>query len=377
MKYKIAVFPGDGVGPELISEGMKVIEKAAELDKFEVEWIKYPYGAEHYLETKELISDKILKEIKNSYNAIYCGTFDNLTPGPGILEKGVSAVIRDYFDQSVSLRPVKLLPGVESPLAGKTHNEIDFTVIRENTEDFYVGAHGRAKNGKNKHKIKIEGNSFKVKFGVDIETKGDEIAYQIGILSKKGCERVARYAFEYAKMNNKKKVVAVDKANLVGCYNFWREIVEKVSKEYKGIDYDFNLIDTAVMNFMRQPEKYEVIVAPNLFGDILSDLGTMLQGGLSFAAQGNINPEGISMFEPVHGSAAKLKGQGIVNPIATIWAGALMLDTIGQQKSSSLIIKAVEAVLREGKTRTQDLDGNNTTPEMGECIVNKLVELHD
>ena len=325
MKYKIAVFPGDGVGPELINEGIKVVEKAAELGKFEVEWLKYPHGAEHYLETKELLSEKILKKIKNSCNAIYCGTFDAAN------EQKVSNLIRAYFYQFVILRPIKLLPSVEGPLAGKTHNEIDFVVIRENTEDFYVGASGRAKNGKNRHQLEINNGALKVKFGLNIETKGNEIAYQMGVLSRKGCEKVVKYAFEYAKRKNKSKIVSVDKANLMDCYSLWRESFDKIGKEYNGIEYGFEFIDAAAINFIRQPEKYQIIVAPNMFGDILSDLGTVIQGGLAFAAQGNINPESISMFEPVHGSAAKLKDQGIVNPIATIWAGALMLDTIDRK----------------------------------------------
>lgn len=373
MKYKIAVFAGDGVGPELIDEGIKLIEKAAELDKFDVEFVKYPYGAGHYLETKELVSDKILKEIKNSCNAIYCGTFDYSVKE---IEK-IPDYIRNYFDQFACLRPIKLLPNVECPLADKTNDKIDFVVIRENSEDFYVGLSGRAKNGKNKHQLGINKNTFKLKLNLDLETKGSEVAYQISALSKKGCERIAKFAFEYAKRNNKKKIVAVDKANVLDSYNFWRETIDKVAKEYQGISYEFNLIDVVLMNFIRQPEKYEVIVAPNLFGDILGDLGAMLQGGLAFAARSNINPEGISMFEPVHGSAQKLKGQGIVNPIAIIWAGALLLDNIGQQKSSNLLIKAVEAVLKEGRARTQDLGGNNTTQEMGDAIRDKFIEIYN
>ena len=373
MKYKIAVFPGDGVGPELINEGVKVVEKAAELDKFDVEWLKYPYGAEHYLETKKALNEKTLKEIKNSCSAIYCGAFDGSVAGIN----GISSSIKNYFDQFVSLRPIKLLPNVEGPLANKSHNEINFTVIRENTEDFYAGAGGRAKNGKNKHQLDINKSAYKIKFGLNIEAKGNEIAYHIGILSKKCCERIIRYAFEYAKKNSNKRIVAVDKANVVELYNFWRENFDRIAKEYSDIECEFNLIDTAVMNFLRQPEKYEVIVAPNLFGDILSDLGTMIQGGLSFAARGNINPEGISMFEPVHGSAPKLKEKGIVNPIATIWAASLMLDSIGQKNSSDLVIKAIESVLRDGRTKTQDINGNNTTSEMSDAIVDKLIELHD
>lgn len=377
MKYKIAVFPGDGVGPELINEGIKVIEKSAELDKFGLECVKYTYGAEQYQETKELLSEKNLKEIKNSCNAIYCGTFDNSIIKADNDVKNISNFIRNYFDQYISLRPIKLLPNVENPLAGKTHKEIDFVVIRENSEDFYVGAAGRAKNGKNRHQIDIDRGVCKVKFGLNIETKGNEIAYQIGVLSKKGCDRAIKFAFEYAKSKNKKKITAIDKANMIEAYNFWRESVVRIAKEYPGIEHEFKLIDAAAVNFIRQPERYEVIVAPNMFGDILSDLGTIIQGGLAFSAQGNINPEGVSMFEPIHGSAPKLKEQGIVNPIATIWAGALMLDSIGQQKSGDLIIKAIESVLKDGRTRTQDLGGNNTTSEMGDAIVDKLIEIHD
>ncbi len=373
MKYKIAVFPGDGVGPELIHEGIKVINKAAELDKFDLEWVRYPHGAEHYFETKEALNEKTLREIKNNCSAIYCGTFDNSIVGIN----GISTSIKTYFDQFVSLRPIKLMPGVECPLANKSHDEINFTIIRENTEDFYIGAGGRAKNEKNKHVIDINKATCRIKFGLNIEAKGSEIAYQIGILSRKGCERIIKYAFEYAKRKNNKKIVAIDKANVINLYSFWRENFDRIAKEYPGIEHEFNLIDAAVMNFIRQPEKYEVIVAPNMFGDILSDLGTMLQGGLLFAAQANINPESISMFEPIHGSAPKLKDKGIINPIATIWAGALMLDSISQEKSCDLIIKAIESVLKDGRTRTQDLDGNNTTSEMADAIVDKLIELHD
>lgn len=376
MKYKIAVFPGDGVGPELISEGMRVLEKSAELGKFDIEWAKYPYGAEHYLETKEALSEGKLKEIKSSCSAIYCGTFNN-SQNAGFIGKGISGSIKTYFDQCISLRPVKLLPGIESPLSGKSCNEIDFAVIRETTEDFYAGRGEIARNGKNKHSIDIRKGAFRIKFGLDIEAKGSETAYQISILSRKGCERAIRYAFEYAKRKNKKKVVSVDKANITNYYNLWRETANKIAKEYPEVECELSLIDAAVMDIVRQPENFEVIIAPNLFGDILSDLGTVIQGGLAFAAQGNISPDGISMFEPIHGSAPKLKGLGIVNPVATIWAGALMLDTIGQQKSADLIIKAMGSVLKEGRTRTQDLGGSNTTSEMGDAIVDRFIELHD
>ncbi len=371
MKYKIAVFPGDGIGPELIEEGKKLVEKAAELEKFEIEWAVYPHGAEHYAETNEILDIKLLEEIKNTCSAIYCGTFD------GMPEANSALIIREHFDQFVSLRPIKLLPSVESPIVHKDYSDIDFVIIRENSEDFYINAHGKSKNGKNKQQLEISKSSCKVKLGIDIESKGTEIAYQIGMLSKKGCERIARYAFEYAKNKGCKKINFIDKVDYLEYYNFWREIIEKISKDYSGIESSFGLVDNAVMQLIRQPEKFDVVVSPNMFGEILQNLGTVLQGGLSFGARANINPETISMFEPVHGHAPKLKGQGIVNPIAIIWAASLMLENIGQQKAADLVIKAVEAVLKDQRTRTHDLDGNNTTSEMAEAIIDKFVELHD
>ena len=373
MKYKIAFFPGDGVGPELAEQGIKIIDKAAELGKFEIEWVEYPYGADHLAETKETLSEKILKEIKNSCNAIYCGTFDVAEQNG----KNIPSIIRNYFEQFVALRPIKLFPTVESPLSGKTHNEINFTLIRENTEDLYVNVSGTAKNGRNRQQLEINNNSFKAKFSLSIETKGSEIAYQIGVLSKKGCERIARYAFEYAKRKNMTKISAIDKANMLNYHKLWRESFDSVAKDYDSIKHEFSLIGSTIINLIRQPEKYEIIVAPNMLGDILSDLCTTLQGSVLFAARGSINPQGISMFEPVHGSAPKLKGQGILNPIATIYAGALMLDNIGQQKSSDLIIKSIEFILKDERIRTQDIDGHNTTAEMAEAILDKFVELHD
>lgn len=367
MGYKIAVFPGDGVGPELVNEGMNVIEKAAELDKFELEFIRYPYGTEHYLETKEELTEKTLREIKNSCSAVYCGTFD-IANG-----QKIPNVIKNYFGQFVSLRPIRLFPTVESPLAGK--KDMDFVIIKENFEEFHIGASGKAKNGKSRHQVDI-GGEFKAKFALNVDAKG-EIAYQIGVLSRKTCESVAKFAFEYAKSKNKKKIAAIDKANMLEFHSIWRESFQSVSKGYQDIDIEFEVIDSAAMNFIRQPEKYQIIAVPNMTGDILSSLGTALQGNLAFACRANINPEGISMFEPAHGSAAKFKGQGIINPIAAIWAGSLMLDSLGLHKSSGLILKAIEKVLSENKTRTHDLGGNNSTSEMGDAIVDKLIEIHD
>jgi len=289
------------------------------------------------------------------------------------LEKGILLKTRFYFDQFVNLRPIKLLEGVECPLKGKTPKDIDFTVIRENTEDFYVGIGGRVKEGKSKQELEVLRELYKVKFNLDIETKGSEIAYQIGVLSRKGSERVIKYAFDLAKKKNKNKVTAVDKANVLDhVYGFWREIVEKTAKNYPGISYEFNLVDAITMWFVKNPEWFQVVVTPNMFGDIITDLGAMIQGGLGLAPGGNINPDGISMFEPIHGSAPKYKGLNVANPIATIWAGAMMLDEIGEKKASEQVIKAIESVLKEGKVKTKDLGGTAKTTDMGDAVIKKL-----
>jgi 3-isopropylmalate dehydrogenase len=378
MKYKIAKMPGDGIGPEIINEGVKVIEKAAELNNFEIEWVDYDNGSDKYLKTGELITEDTLKEIKEGCKAIYLGALGDPRVKPGILEKGILLKMRFYFDQFINLRPVKLLEGVWCPLKDKTPADIDFSVVRENTEDFYVGIGNRAGIGKTKEELEVLRSLYNVKFGLDIEVDGSEIAYQIGVMSRKGAERVIRYAFELAKKQKADKVYAVDKANVLSdIYGFWRECVEKVSSEYPSISHEFMFVDAITMWFVKNPEWFKVVVAPNMFGDIITDLGAMIQGGLGLAPGGNINPDGISMFEPIHGSAPKYKGMNVANPLATIWAGALMLDEIGQSESKELIVKAIEEVVKEGKVKTKDMGGTNTTSEMGDAVAKKVEELHN
>ncbi|RLI74674.1 3-isopropylmalate dehydrogenase [Archaeoglobales archaeon] len=373
--YRIAVIPGDGIGPEIINEGKKVIEAASEKENFEIEWIEYPFGADHYLETGELLNEDALKEMEKM-DGIYLGALGDPRIEPGVLEKGILLALRFYFDQYVNLRPVKLLEGVECPLKNKKPEDIDFVVVRENTEDFYVGIGDHANIGKNKQELEIIRSLYNVKFGLDIEVDGCEIAYQIGVISRKGAERVIRYAFELAKKRGDSRITAVDKANVLShVYNFWRSIVEEVSKEYPEIEHEFNFVDAITMWFVKNPEWYQTIVTPNMFGDIITDLGAMIQGGLGLAPGGNINPDGVSMFEPIHGSAPKYKGMNVANPIATIWAGAMMLDEIGEEKAAQDIVKAIENVLREGKVRTRDLGGNATTSEMGDAIAQKIEEM--
>ncbi len=371
--YKIAVIRGDGIGAEILSEGEKVLEAVSELEDFELEWIEYPHGAEHYLMTRELMGEDTLKELERC-DAIYFGSIGDPRVEPGVLEQGILLTLRFYFDQYVNLRPVKLLEGVRTPLAGKRPEDIDFSVVRENTEDFYVGIGGRVKgNGKKRDELEIERKLYNIKFGLDIETDADELAYQIGVVTRAGCERVMKFAFELARSKGKKKVTSVDKANvLTHSYGLWREIFNEVARAYPEMDTEFNFVDAICMWLVKNPEWYQVVVTPNMFGDIITDLGAMIQGGLGLAPGANINPDGVSMFEPIHGSAPKYKGKGISNPVATIWAGAMLLETVGEKSASEKVLDAIEAVLKEGKVRTYDLGGNSKTSEVGDAIVSEI-----
>ncbi len=374
VKYKIPVIAGDGIGPEVIAEGKKVLDAASEVMNFEIEWINFPNGADHYLKTGELMSEETLKEL-SKYKAIYLGSIGDDRVKPGILEKGILLTLRFYFDQYINLRPVKLLEGVETPLKGKTPKDIDFVVVRENTEDFYVGVGGRAGKGMSKQELEIIRKLYKVKFHLDIDSDSEEIAYQIGIVSREGCERVIKYAFELARQR-RKHLSSVDKANvLTEVYGFWREVFNEIAKLYPDVKTDFNFVDAVTMWFVKNPEWFDVVVAPNMFGDIITDLGAMIQGGLGLAPGGNINPSGTSMFEPIHGSAPKYKGLNKVNPIATIWAGAMLLENLGEREAAQLIVKAIEQNLREGKVRTYDLGGNSKTSEVGDDIARIVREM--
>ncbi|MDP2767552.1 MAG: isocitrate/isopropylmalate dehydrogenase family protein [Candidatus Methanoperedens sp.] len=366
-QYTIPVIPGDGIGPEIIREGRKVLDAAGERFGFDIEWLEYPHGADHYLKTGELISEDTLKELSR-YRAIYFGAIGDERIKPGVLEKGILLNIRFYFDEYVNLRPVKLLEGVWTPLKDKTPRDIDFVVVRENTEDFYIGIGGRAKKGKSRNTLEVMRTLYSVKFGLDIDSDSDEIGYQLGLISKEGTRRVIRYAFELAK-ERKKHLSSVDKANVLSdIYGLWREEFSSIAAEYPDVKTDFNFVDAVTMWFVKNPEWFDVVVTPNMFGDIITDLGAMIQGGLGLAPGGNINPEGTSMFEPIHGSAPKYKGQNKVNPIATIWAGALLLDQLGEKEAASGIVRAIEQNIINGEVRTYDMGGSSTTSRVGDDI---------
>ncbi|MFH1721620.1 MAG: isocitrate/isopropylmalate family dehydrogenase [Candidatus Altiarchaeota archaeon] len=367
--YEIAVIGGDGIGPEIITEGKKVLDAASDKFGFKIKWTDYPFGADHYLATKELVPEEALKEMGKK-DAIYLGAIGDDRLTPGILEGGIILATRFYFDQYVNLRPIKLLEGVDTPLKGKGPADIDFVVVRENTEDFYVGLGGRMKKGQAKHALELKRSLYNLKFDLDIEFDGDELAYQIGVNSREGCKRLLEYAFDYAKNHGKTKLTAVDKANvLTNSYGMWREVVEEVSAKYPKIEHEFNFVDAITMWFVRRPEWYQVVATPNMFGDIISDLGAMLQGGLGLAPGGNINPKGVSMFEPIHGSAPKYKGMNTANPVATIWAGAMMLDELGQAEAAKDVVSSIEAYLKKGENLTRDLGGSAKTSDVGDNLV--------
>ncbi len=375
MKRKIAVIPGDGIGPDVIREGIKVLSAAAEATPgLGLEFVEFPYGAEHYLKTKELVPEEGLKKL-SKMDAIYLGALGDPRVPTSVLEQGILLKLRFYFDQYINLRPIKLYPGASCPLRGKGPEHVNFYVVRENTEDFYVAIGGRAK-GKSKAKLEVIRSIYTVKFGLNIDVDRDEIAYQIGVISRKGTERAIRYAFELARRKSKKRVTSVDKANvLTHVYSLWREVFERVAKDYPEIETEFAFVDAVAMWFVKNPEWYQVVVTPNMFGDIITDLGAMIQGGLGLAPGGNINPEGVSMFEPIHGSAPKHAGKNRANPLATILAGQMMLEHLGEQKAADRVEQAVIDVLKEGKVRTYDLGGKSGTSDVGNAVAARVKEI--
>ncbi|KXA94258.1 3-isopropylmalate dehydrogenase [candidate division MSBL1 archaeon SCGC-AAA259E19] len=372
MTQKIGVIPGDGIGPEVIREGIKVLEAAEDVvDGFKMDLEEFNYGADRYLEEAELIPEEGFERLSKK-DAIYLGALGDPRVPTGVLEQGILLNLRFYFDQYINLRPVKLYPNIPCPLAGKGPEDVDFYVVRENTEDFYVALGGRVK-GKKSEQLEISRSIYEAKFDLDLEADADEIAYQIGVISRKGAERAIRFAFELAEDKGRERVTSVDKANVLShVYGLWREVFEDVSKEYPDIETEFSFVDAVTMWFVKTPEWYQTVVTPNMFGDIITDLGAMIQGGLGLAPGGNINPEGVSMFEPIHGSAPKHAGENRANPLATILAGQMMLSQLGEREAADRIEQAVIDVLKEGKVRTYDIGGDSTTSAMGDAVAEKV-----
>ncbi|MGB9717076.1 MAG: isocitrate/isopropylmalate dehydrogenase family protein [Thermoproteota archaeon] len=382
--YRIALMPGDGIGPEVVREAVKVGWGLLEAMGVPMVFEEFPNGAEHYLKTGETLSEYTLGRLKG-FDAIFFGAVGDPRVKPGVLEKGVLLRMRSSLDLYVNLRPVRLLKGVETPLKTSGDKSIDFVVIRENTEDFYVDMGGRVCEGCSRlFEYTVEAGGAKgSRYRVEVESRNGE-AFQIGIISVKGAERIVRYGFEYALRRGLNLITFVDKANvLTETYGLWREVVEKVWGEYGGrVGREFMYVDAAALHMVLNPGRFKIIVAPNMFGDILTDLGAAIQGGLGFAPSGNINPEGVSMFEPVHGSAPDKAGLNIANPVAAILTFSLMLEHLWSRsgdkrllEASKIIETAVENVLASGRCRTLDMGGVSKTSEMGDAVLDESKRL--
>ncbi len=349
--YRIAVIPGDGTGPEVVREGLKVLQAVAQRSGFNVELTHYDIGGEHYLKTGETLSDSVLEELR-TVSAIYLGAIGHPEVKPGILERDILLKLRFELDQYINLRPVKLYPGVWTPLKDKKPEDIDFVIVRENTEGLYVGIGGNFKKG-----------------------TPDEVAFQVDVNTRKGVERCLRYAYDYThhRDNPKKKLTLCAKTNvLTYAHDLWLRVFEEVGKEYADINRDYAHVDATTMWMVKSPEFFDVIVTNNMFGDIITDLGAMIQGGLGIAAGGNINPNGISMFEPIGGSAPKYAGKNVINPLAAIAAVSMMLEHLKEPGAGYLVEEAVKQVTA---TKIKSLAAGKmgySTSEVGDLVIEAL-----
>lgn len=358
--YNIAVIPGDGTGPEVTAEALKVLKTASEKFGFKYDTTEFDFGGEKYLKTGKTLSDKDVDDLRG-FSAILLGAIGHPDVAPGILEKGVLLKARFDLDQYINLRPVRLYPGVETPLKNKGPEEIDYCVIRENTGDQYSGAGGFTLKG-----------------------TPDEVAVQTAIYNRHQVDRCLKYAFEYTRKYGKKAqgkgddntLALVGKTNvLTYVYDLWeRAFHEMGEKEYPDIKRDYYHVDATCMWMVKSPEWFDVLVTGNMFGDIITDLGAITQGGMGLAAGGNINPEGVSMFEPIGGSAPKYTGLGVINPLAAIVAVSMMLETLGEQEAAVAIEDAVKYVTAD---KLESMDAGRmgcSTSEVGDLVVQRLEE---
>ena len=348
--HRIAVIPGDGTGPEVTHEALKVLAAIAQRTGFSYTTVTYPFGGEHYLKTGETLPDSAIAELRQA-SAILLGAIGHPDVKPGILERDVLLKLRFSLDQYINLRPVKLYPGVWTPLRDKTPEQIDFIVVRENTEDLYVGMGGIFKRG-----------------------TPDEVALQVSVNTRKGVERCIRFAFELTrKRNRRKKLTLCAKTNvLTYAHDLWARVFEEVGREYPDVKQEYTHVDAACMWMVKNPENFDVIVTTNMFGDIITDLGAMIQGGMGIAAGGNLNPNGVSMFEPIGGSAPKYTGLGQINPLAAIVAVSMMLEQLGAPEAAQRVERAVMSVTA---TKLKSLAAGKmgySTSEVGDLVVAAL-----
>jgi 3-isopropylmalate dehydrogenase len=362
---KIAVVGGDGTGPEVVAEGLKVLKAVAKLEKFEYETTDFDLSGKAYLarggdaneQNIPIVTDEQIDQLRQ-FDSIYLGAVGDPDVAPGILEKGLLLRLRFELDQYINLRPVKLYPGVDTPLKDKGPEDIDFAVIRENTEDLYFGGGGFLR-----------------------KNTPNEVATQEMIATRFGVERCLRYAFELCRRRNDKKMLTLVAKTNVLTYShdlWWRAFNEIGDAEYPDIKRDYNHVDACCMWFVKNPEYYDTIVVPNMFGDIITDLGAMIQGGMGIAAGGNINPEGVSMFEPIGGSAPKYTGQNVINPMAAIASMAMMLDVLADKtgnealrRAGQRVEKAISETCPKMKTMSAGRMGYSTT-EVGDLVCELL-----
>ncbi len=360
----IGVIAGDGVGPEVVEQALAVLGDVSDLDGQSFQLVGFDLGGERYLQSGEVLPDSALDELRKC-DAIFLGAVGHPGVPPGVLEKGILLKLRFEFHQYVNLRPVKLFPGVETPIRGKGPDDIDMVVVRENNEDLYVGAGGFTRKG-----------------------TPEEVAIQTSINTRAGVERCLRFAFDLARTRGKARpfrglsaqdrekgltglVTMVAKTNvLTYAHDLWMRAFQEVARDYPEVKTDYNHVDACCMRMVTSPEKYDVIATTNMFGDIITDLGAVLQGGMGLASSANLNPQKTapSMFEPVHGSAPDIAGKGIANPIAAILSVAMLLDHLGARKGAEAIRKAVAKVLAAGKPRTPDIGGNARTADVGKAV---------
>jgi 3-isopropylmalate dehydrogenase len=345
--YKIAILPGDGTGPEVVREGVKVLDAAASKFGFKLAYETFDFGGDRYLKTGEVLPANAADQLR-AFDAIYLGAIGHPDVKPGILEKGILLKLRFELDQYINLRPVKLYPGVDTPVKDKGPDEIDYVVVRENSGGVYTGTGG-----------------------VTMKDTPHEVAVQSMVYSRHQVERCLRYAFEYTKKRKKNNTLAlVGKTNvLTYVYDLWERAFHEIGQaDYADVRRDYYHVDATVMWMVKNPEWFDVLVTGNMFGDIITDLGAMTQGGMGIAAGGNINPEGVSMFEPIGGSAPKYTGQNIINPLAAIAAGAMMLDTLGEAEAA----KAIEAsIANVTGTKLKSLGAGKmgySTSEVGDLV---------
>jgi 3-isopropylmalate dehydrogenase len=347
---KIAVIPGDGTGPEVVREGLKVLAAVGRLEGFDCETVEYDFGGDRYLATGEVLPDSALEELR-TFDAIYLGAVGHPDVAPGILEKGLLLRLRFELEQYINLRPVKLYPGVETPLKDKGPEDIDFVVVRENNEGLYTGSGGFTYRG-----------------------APNEVAVQEMVNTRFGVERCIRYAFEYCRRrDDEKRLTLCAKTNvLTYAHDLWWRVFNEVGEEYPDVTRDYAHVDATCMWMVKNPEWFDTIVTCNMFGDIITDLGAMIQGGMGIAAGGNINPEGVSMFEPIGGSAPKYTGKGVINPLAAICAVGMMLEQLGERAAAERVERAVMAVTA-GKLESMAAGKMGySTSEVGDLVVEAL-----